>query len=99
MYHSGYFEYRLCVNNDIHKTVTHECLNKNLLQLADGSGTKRNVHGLCGGVHGVCGVVVEAKLKLPPGLTCTQCLLQWRYRTGITRTLFCLSIVITTMVG
>ncbi|ROT79001.1 hypothetical protein C7M84_002280 [Penaeus vannamei] len=38
--HLGYFEFRLCVNNDPSKIITDECLDQNLLEMADGSGTK-----------------------------------------------------------
>ncbi|KAK2139080.1 hypothetical protein NP493_6718g00000 [Ridgeia piscesae] len=36
--HGGWFEFRICPNNDFRVPVTHECLNKNLLPLADGTG-------------------------------------------------------------
>lgn len=38
--HFGWMEYRICPNNDAKKPVTHECLNKHVLQRADGKGTK-----------------------------------------------------------
>jgi uncharacterized protein (DUF608 family) len=38
--HLGWFEFRLCDNNNPKKAATPECLDKYLLQLADGSGTR-----------------------------------------------------------
>lgn len=38
--HKGWFEFRLCPNNDVKKPATQACLDKYLLQLADGSGTR-----------------------------------------------------------
>ena len=58
----------------LHRIITHECLNKNLLVLADGTTrfkgplNKRKLHVI--------------KARLPTGLTCSQCVLQWKYHTG-----------------
>ena len=72
--HKGWFEFRICPNNNIHKVATHECLDKHLLELADGSGTRLPI--LPGQEH------LDVKLKLPTGLTCEQCVFQWKYHTG-----------------
>jgi len=72
--HKGWFEFRVCPNNNIHKAATHACLDQNLLQLADGSGTRLTI--LPGQEH------LNIKLKLPQGLTCEQCVFQWKYNTG-----------------
>jgi len=72
--HEGYLEWKLCPNNDVTKAATPECLDRNVLQLADGSGTryviKPNVY------H------VKTQLKLPEELECDQCVLQWKYNAG-----------------
>ncbi|KAK2149987.1 hypothetical protein NP493_2869g00002 [Ridgeia piscesae] len=34
--HGGWFEFRICRNNDFRVPVTHKCLNRHLLPLADG---------------------------------------------------------------
>ncbi|XP_042869962.1 uncharacterized protein LOC122251841 [Penaeus japonicus] len=73
--HLGYFEFRLCVNNDPSKIITDECLDENLLEMADGSGTKFFIDSY------------EATwkypiVKLPEDVVCTQCVLQWHYRAG-----------------
>lgn len=38
--HNGWMEYRICPNNDPRTPVTQECLDKYVLQRADGKGTK-----------------------------------------------------------
>lgn len=42
--HLGYFEFRLCVNNDVDQIITQECLDQHLLEKADGSGNKHTIH-------------------------------------------------------
>ena len=72
--HKGWFEFRVCPNNNIHKEATHECLDRYLLPLADGSGTRLPVY------YGQ--EFFNVKLRLPRGLTCEQCVIQWKYNTG-----------------
>ena len=74
--HGGWFEFRICPNNDFRVPVTHECLNRNLLSLADGSGYRKYLH-----VNDPVGFY-NVTLRLPTGLTCTQCVLQWKWHTG-----------------
>ncbi|XP_064601261.1 uncharacterized protein LOC135467415 [Liolophura sinensis] len=76
--HKGWFEFRICKNNNPGKRITHECLDKNLLKLADG-GTRFEVYGKVG--YGVS-EKFEIKLQLPQDLICTQCVLQWKYNAG-----------------
>ncbi|XP_050410035.1 uncharacterized protein LOC126824727 [Patella vulgata] len=72
--HMGYFEFRICVNNDVTKPATHECLNKHLLELEDGSGTKFFIDKQSG--------YKNVSLKLPEDVVCSQCVFQWKYHTG-----------------
>ncbi|KAJ8317044.1 hypothetical protein KUTeg_004948 [Tegillarca granosa] len=37
--HKGFFEYRICPNNDFKKRVSLDCLNRNLLRVAGATGT------------------------------------------------------------
>ncbi|GAB1603118.1 uncharacterized protein LOC115215892 [Argonauta hians] len=74
--HLGWFEFRLCPNNNVKKPATQACLDKYLLQTADGSGSRIKIGHKRG--H------ILTKLKLPAGLTCSQCVLQWKYHTGNT---------------
>nr|XP_045582906.1 uncharacterized protein LOC123745862 [Procambarus clarkii] len=72
--HRGHFEFRLCPNNNPQVEATQTCLNQYPLLPADGSGFQQQVAGHTGEhlLH----------LQLPSGLTCTQCVLQWRYVAG-----------------
>ncbi|XP_041377331.1 uncharacterized protein LOC121389749 [Gigantopelta aegis] len=71
--HGGWFEFRLCANNNPTKVITQSCLDQHLLQL-EGGGTRHHLIGTEGDV------IVTA--KLPPGLTCSQCVLQWKWNAG-----------------
>ena len=77
--HGGWFEFRICPNNDFRVPVTHECLNRNLLPLADGTGYRVYLD-----IKQPAGFK-NATLRLPTGLVCTQCVLQWRWHTGKSR--------------
>lgn len=72
--HRGHFEFRICPNNNPEVEASQTCLNQYPLYLADGSGFHYQVARHSGDhvVH----------LKLPSGLTCTQCVFQWRYVAG-----------------
>ncbi|XP_042228868.1 uncharacterized protein LOC121870955 [Homarus americanus] len=72
--HRGFFEFRLCPHNRPSIPVTNECLDKYVLQKADGSGPRYFPEP---GTK-----IFYAKYRLPRGLTCTQCVLQWRYVAG-----------------
>ncbi|XP_021375798.1 uncharacterized protein LOC110464755 [Mizuhopecten yessoensis] len=66
----GYFEFRLCPNNDVRKTITQECLDKNHLVIS-GHGYRLYVER---------DTVYDLQLKIPEDLTCTQCVLQWKWK-------------------
>ncbi|XP_042873807.1 uncharacterized protein LOC122254270 [Penaeus japonicus] len=72
--HMGYFEFRLCPHNQPNKPVTNECLDQNVLQKADGSGPRY--------YPGPGAKTFYSRYRLPLGLTCKQCVLQWRYVAG-----------------
>ncbi|XP_066992926.2 uncharacterized protein [Anabrus simplex] len=73
--HMGYFQFRLCPLNNSSQLETEECFSKYTLFLADGNGTKYKLPSNDTGKF-------SAKLKLPKGLTCKQCVLQWTWTTG-----------------
>ncbi|KAG7155940.1 uncharacterized protein LOC121854288 [Homarus americanus] len=73
--HLGYFEFSLCVNNDVTKIITQECLDEHLLEHADGSGTKAYIYADDPEWH-------KTTVKLPDDVVCTQCVLQWHYHTA-----------------
>jgi len=72
--HKGWFEFRLCENNNIKKDANQTCFDKHLLQFANTGKTRVNV--------GPGTKIFPYKLRLPQGVTCTQCILQWRYNGG-----------------
>lgn len=74
--HGGWFEFRICPNNNFRTPITHECLNRNLLPLADGSGYRMYM-----GTNDPVGFK-NVTLRLPNGLSCEQCVLQWKWHTG-----------------
>ena len=71
--HGGYFEFRMCPNNNPSRPATESCLNQHLLRQPNGE-TKWH---LPAGTH-----VFSVQLVLPQGLTCTQCVLQWKWNTA-----------------
>lgn len=71
--HKGWFEFRLCPNNNPAKVITHDCLNQNVLPII-GSGTRYTNPGGVG--------MKRLQVKLPDGLQCTQCVLQWKWHAG-----------------
>ncbi|XP_012938843.1 proline-rich extensin-like protein EPR1 [Aplysia californica] len=72
--HLGWFEFRLCPHNSPSTPVTQDCLDRHLLQLADGSGTRFDL--------GTKISAVPVEVKLPAGVTCSQCVLQWKWHVG-----------------
>lgn len=72
--HKGYFEFRLCPQNDPYTPITEECLDRHVLNIM-GYG-KRYM------LYDEKTVMVDLQLMLPPGLQCSQCVLQWKWRAG-----------------
>ncbi|XP_033733300.1 mucin-2-like [Pecten maximus] len=71
--HLGFFEFRLCENNDVAKPITKECL-KYLLPNSNTGETKHQIGKKPGNI--------TIALDLPSNVTCSQCVIQWRYHTG-----------------
>ena len=72
--HLGYFEFRLCPKQSAQEMVTQECLDRYLLQLSNGS-TRYQVPDYTATWY-------DMMLKLPDGVTCDNCVIQWKYTTG-----------------
>ncbi|KAK3094869.1 hypothetical protein FSP39_007325 [Pinctada imbricata] len=72
--HYGYFEFKICPNNDVKKAATKECLDKHLLSLTNGTTRYYVTQNIVGKYH--------ITLQLPKDLTCTQCVFQWRWHGG-----------------
>ncbi|XP_053387499.1 integumentary mucin C.1-like [Mercenaria mercenaria] len=75
--HLGWMEFRICPNNDVNKSVTHDCLNSHVLQRADGTGARTQVNNRNMGT-------LSMAYTLPDGMTCSQCVLQWKFQTDDT---------------
>ena len=71
--HRGWFEFRLCVRDDRSVTLTHECLNRHLLENGDGR-SRFDIGRRTGRI--------VTRLQLPSGVACEQCVLQWKYSAG-----------------
>ena len=69
-YQQGFFEFRLCENGD---NPTQACLDNNLLFIEDSQNTSVPVPGQ--GFN-------KFHVQLPASLTCSHCLLQWRFKKG-----------------
>ncbi|KAL3885721.1 hypothetical protein ACJMK2_025766 [Sinanodonta woodiana] len=74
-YHKGYFEFRLCPNNNPNVNVTQECFDRQRLAVS-GTGITRYDINFVEQLH------YNFRIDLPKGLECTQCVLQWKYNTG-----------------
>ncbi|CAG2055378.1 unnamed protein product [Timema podura] len=75
--HQGFFEFRLCPLQSRDELETEECFSRFLLQQQDGS-TKYYILNREEGYSGYFNVT----LRLPSGLTCDQCVLQWTWTVG-----------------
>ena len=72
--HKGWFQFKLCPNNNPHRRVTQQCLDRFVLRAAVGAGTRYNLGGRKG--------LIKLRYQLPPGVVCSQCVLQWKWTTG-----------------
>ncbi|XP_018015775.1 uncharacterized protein LOC108672588 [Hyalella azteca] len=73
--HFGWFEFRLCPTNNPNEYAKQSCLNQNILELADSPGTRFVIEDQSQ-------VLFRVRLKLPRGLKCSHCVLQWHYTSG-----------------
>lgn len=73
--HRGWYEFRLCNNNNPWARDSQECLNKQVLSMADGSGTRYTLDGAIRNDHTIY-------VQLPARLSCTHCVLQWTWVVG-----------------
>jgi len=75
--HKGYFEFHICPSDDPFNHVTHECLDRYPLKLADTLKTRWPLPE-----DQQYSSKITLNLKLPPGMTCKACMLQWKYNAG-----------------
>lgn len=79
--HRGYFEFRLCPNNAVKQVASQVCLDKYVLQRVKTRDTDEMFHETRF-YPGTENKVYEMRYSLPEGLTCSQCVLQWKYIAG-----------------
>ncbi|KAJ8319999.1 hypothetical protein KUTeg_001586, partial [Tegillarca granosa] len=72
--HLGYFEFRICPTNDAKVPVTQKCLDKYPIRVIGSRDGRYHVTKQDQGT-------VKLQGKLPEGLSCSHCVLQWRYRS------------------
>lgn len=79
--HRGYFEFRLCPNNAPKQVASESCLDKYVLRRVKTKDADETFHETRF-YPGTENKVYEMRYSLPEGLTCSQCVLQWKYIAG-----------------
>lgn len=79
--HRGYFEFKLCPNNSPKQVTSESCLNKYVLKRVKTKDADETFHETRF-YPGPENKVYEMRYSLPEGLTCSQCVLQWKYIAG-----------------
>ncbi len=74
--HQGYFQFKVCPVTNNNVEVTQDCLDKNVLVI-NGNSLRRNL--------AASESVTKMTVKLPNGLTCERCVLQWHWIATITQ--------------
>ena len=92
--HKGYFEFRLCQNNDPMKIVKQDCFDQNLLLVLNNNEGNiqipsnkdeiydSNMNKFKYFLPDQGAIKYHPQIQLPLDLKCTACILQWRYRSG-----------------
>jgi len=73
--HQGYFEFKLCPNNDIFFDPTQKCFDRYILKTGKKKGSKYPIYDYSTGIR-------MLYVHLPKNLNCEQCILQWTYKAG-----------------
>ena len=76
-YLGGYFEFRICPNNSPQLAVTENCLNRHQLRVWDVFNKEPRYRYFPQGIG-----LQRLRVEIPQGMTCSQCVLQWKWRTG-----------------
>lgn len=74
--HKGWMEFKICPNDDPKKTVTQDCLDKHVLQIADTRNSKHHITSENSYQK------IKLNLQLPPAVKCKACVFQWKYNAG-----------------
>ena len=73
----GYFEFRLCEHNNMTTRANQSCFDNGLFLTVHGTGKTRY------DINGNQQPEYHFKLDKPRDVTCTQCILQWKYNAGL----------------
>jgi hypothetical protein len=80
--HFGTFVFRLCPKQTANELVTQECLDRYPLQLVEmpgqGDGVVDGIHFHIGSTTGL----YFPSVRLPAGVSCEHCVLQWFWTVG-----------------
>ncbi|XP_033727457.1 uncharacterized protein LOC117316793 [Pecten maximus] len=76
-YHKGFFEFKICSHNNPLAPVQQECLDQSPLKVRE---AKKDKDGFK--YYPPKGGEIELTVELPKGIHCSQCVLQWKYKTG-----------------
>lgn len=77
--HKGWMEINLCPNDDPDVIIEESCLEKYPLELSDGSGVRFVIPEDTKKTE-----IFNWKVKLPEGVSCTNCVIRWKYFAGNT---------------
>jgi len=76
--HGGFFEFRLCADKTSPSDLTtDECFDKHLLQFEDGT-----TRYILGATVGGPSALFNFTVRLPAGVSCQYCVLQWWWKTA-----------------
>ncbi|KAK3093828.1 hypothetical protein FSP39_020701 [Pinctada imbricata] len=78
--HYGWFELRLCPQDDPSRPLTQDCLDNNLLTLFESDSPHST--GMTRYYLGEGRGTINVTSKLPDDITCEKCVLQWKYKAG-----------------
>jgi hypothetical protein len=67
-------EFRLCPRNSTKEALDQSCFDRYPLWIDESHGTRYYI-GSRGGIY-------DIHIRLPGGLVCKKCVLQWKYKTG-----------------
>ena len=76
--HKGYFQFKLCVNDDPTRVVGQTCFDQYILPVVlDGTEFQKFMVPNKNGYQ-----ALKMKVQLPPNIQCRNCVFQWKYNAG-----------------
>ncbi|KZS18264.1 Uncharacterized protein APZ42_015599 [Daphnia magna] len=76
--HRGFYEFKLCPNNNPKKDPTQDCFERYPLNFVDETGATDPTFNM----EKLSPATYQVQIQLPPEVTCSQCIIQWTYVTG-----------------